>query len=259
MAKLKLILFGVLVSFSLFAAGERAGFAPVSETYPNQGGVLFPGIPSAAGVNAAALGRTAAGPMAQLAYTPALKKGESSGYSFGFAGTQKSFGLGLGARGTHQNGTGDDSVFGGIGTSMEMISLGVSVRAESLRNNPQAEVDFGLIIGEATGFTGGIVLYNLDESARTAVGFGYRGGEKYNLEATLLLPHFSDPTENYTITLSSSFHAKWLSLHFRTSYQTVVKAHRQTVAATVWVNPDYNLVFQFASPSRWTFALAVNF
>jgi hypothetical protein len=226
--------------------------------FPDPAGILFPGMATAAGINAGALGIERATTM-QLAYGPPVIEGESHRYFGSFATSKKGIGFGAGINGSAKDGNFTNGAFAGIGFDLETVGMGLAVRVPDLANLSRTpNVDVGMIFGKASGIRAGFVLYNLESAMQLDLGVGYSSGKNYNLEANILLPPFGNLSNgNFGLSLGANLFIGALNFLFRSTYYTATDSLVSTLGAGVWLNQKINLGIQFTSPHIWTAGLTL--
>ncbi len=233
---------------------------PTAHIYPIPVGILFPGFNVAAGVNAAALPLMGKGTSVQGAYLPALSSGDPNGYFGSVAMASKTFGFGIGLLGSKSGSTTTNSLFTGAGFHTDNVAFGLGLRDPNVHGGFNPEVDAGVIVGGDKGLTFGFNLYHLQASPRLAAGLGFIQGRKYNLEANVLLPSFSNFNKDYVITASASIFADdVIGFNFCESYYTINNTFLHTIGVLVWVSQHVNLIAQFTSQRTLAAGLSVVF
>ena len=83
------------------------------------------------------------------------------------------------------------------------------------------DADIGLNYGEGKGLNFGFVMYHVNHASRMNLGVGFSGGKKYNIEADVMLPSFSNFSHsNYRVTVSANIFVEFFSFYFQSAYYT---------------------------------------
>lgn len=243
-----------------YGEGAKSAVAPfqLGTVYPDPAGILFPGLATAAAINPAALGN-AKGTAIQVALTPGLSSGDATDYFGSFATSKKGFGFGLGIDGTARGGGSfTNGGFVGMGFNLERVALGLSVQDADLSDSTSPSVNVGALFGEGQGLKFGFVFYHLENSPQLDLGVGWGAGKRYNLEANILLPPFSQFSGgSYGLSLGANIFIESLSFLFRTTYYTGPNSYVHTLGVGIWLNQMFNLGIQFNTPRHWTFGLTL--
>lgn len=231
---------------------------PAASVFPASGGILFPGLNVAAGVNPAALTEPGKAGAAQLAYSPALVPGDSSQYFVSGALSRKNLGFGLGYDGFSQNGALINGGFIGAGFGIDPISLGLALRQLNLNGILAPSVDIGFRIGEGSGPVGGFVLYDLNSAAQLDLGIGWAVKKKYNVELNVLVPPFADLNDGFIVTAAATVNAASIfNVYFRVSFLTLPSTTSETVGLSAALSDNFNLLIQYTTPRVWTAGFTV--
>jgi hypothetical protein len=241
------------------ALGKDAGMVSpfeASRIFPRPTGILYPGLPEAAGVNPAALAMGKKITAIQGAYTPSLQSGDPQEFFAALGSSQQNVGFGFGYDGVKPSGGSmRNGIFAGAGVALPSVSFGVDLRDPDLSGGFSPDVDLGLKVGRDEGLSFGAVLYQLNSPAQLNVGIGY-AKKSFNLEGNVLLPPFSGGGNGYTLTGALTvFASNLVSLHFRTSYFTAGKSFSTTVGASVGISSSASLLAQYTTDRTLTAAL----
>jgi hypothetical protein len=253
----------ILVALSSTQAFAEAAKGPMTAlqlgaVYPDPAGILFPGLATAAGINAAALGNSK-GTVIQAAYGPPMQAGDDHHYFASLATAKKGFGFGLGVDGYSSSGGGaTNGVFAGIGFNLERVALGIAVREADISNSFTPSVDIGALFGEGQGVRFGFVFHNLETSPQLDLGLGWDGGKKYNLEFDVQLPPFGSGGGGLGMSLGANIFIQSFSFLFQSNYNTASGNFSHILGIAVWLNQSVNLGVQFTTPRLWTIGLTLS-
>lgn len=257
-----LLLIALLLPVAGFAEASKSKIPAfqLGSVFPDPAGILFPGPATAAAINPAVLGNSK-GTVAQAAFGPGLRSGDPHHYFGSFATAKKKFGMGFGIDGL-ANGGGNftNGGFVGMGFNLERIALGLGVRDANVSDSIGPSVDVGCVIGEGQGLTGGFVLYHLESSPQAALGIGFNGGKKYNLELNVVLPRFNSFSGGgYGLSIGANLFIDLFSFLFRTTYYTSPRTYVHTLGIGIWLNQSFNVGVQLNTPREWTLGVTVVF
>jgi hypothetical protein len=254
--KISIILLFSCLSLSLFARGNY-NVLPTSSFFPTPNGILFPNITTAGGVNSAALPLAGKATNFQWTYGRAGKNGPDEFFG-GVGMTSKKFGVSLGYVGNRFGDTLINNTYAGAGFAVESVSLGINARRHDWsRNNTSTDVDLGIIVGSGKGFTWGLVIYNINGTARLDGGVGFGGGKKYNMELNVLLP--ASGSDVYAITAAGTINPSDIfGVHFKTTYFSDT-AYQHVLGASIFLSDTVGVLVQFTSPTTWTGGLNIAF
>jgi len=254
------LVFAVLfIIFSLVGMGAAFGdtppVLPTAQAFPTTGGILFPGLDVAAGVNSAALPLLGKATAFQVAVSPPLQTGDPLGGFAGLATSNKKFGLGAGYLGSKNPGSSiTHGIFVGGGYDLDPVALGVQIRDLNIQSGVNPGVDLGMILGSGHGTEFGVVLYDVNTSARMDLGVGF-ADKRYNVEANLLLPRFSNFNSDYVLTAAATVNASIFAMYFRVSYFTQPNFWEETFGGLAWISPKWNVLVQLTTSRTLTAGL----
>lgn len=257
-----LLAFSLCFAFIQESRAERSAskvnpFGLATE-YPDSAGIIFPGIATAAGINAAALGFADRSTAIQLSYGPPSIAGDAHRYFASFATAKKGIGFGAGLNGSTSNGNFNNGAFAGLGFDFERVALGLAVREGNLSGPLSPSVDFGMLFGKGAGLRFGFVLYGIEEAQQLDLGIGYDGGKRYNIELNVLLPPFNSFSGgSLKFSLGANLFVGSFNFLFRTSYLTGPEAFEHTLGVGLWLNKQINLGVQITTPRTWTIGLTL--
>ncbi len=248
--------FSVITLTCAVHASAYQNVFPIARFYPETSGILYPGINSAAGINPAALPQSSDATSVQLGFSPAPSQWEDH-RAFGSVATSNGkLGFGMGYEGNILNSALTHNAFAGIGYKIQSVSLGVGVREYNLATGLQPSADVGFK-AHLKVIDIGFVFLNLQGTAQAAVALGAQSYDQFNVEATVLLPPFSNLAGNYLLSVSAQLAVKMVSFYFRGSYHTQWNAFEYSVGAGFWLGKTLHLAAQVTSPNRIGTALTV--
>lgn len=239
--------------------GTKLPLLPLLGAYPTPMNIVFPNLLTSAASNPAALGRYPKVNALAVAYSPKLSNSTQQ-YFAGFATSKKGLGFNLGLLGRESFGSATHSVFGGVGYGFDQVAIGLGVRESNFVGGFDPSIDLGLTIGESTGVSGALTLYNLAGSSQMAVGVGYAKSKSFTIEADVRLPTFDNLGGAYLITIAANIAVDPLAFHFATHYNTGFGgSNSHTLGVSFWTGESFNLQAQFNSSNTWTAGLIFAF
>lgn len=230
---------------------------PIAKFYPEPIAILYPGMSVAAGVNAASLAFMPSATAMQVGLSPG-QQGDEARFFTSVAHTGNKFGAGLGWEGLNYASGMSHNGFIGVGRSFGKFGIGLALREYDMNNGFTPSLDFSLVT-QIKSVDVGFVFYNMEGVVRMAGAVGTRSGSKYNLEASVLLPPFSNLAAGYVVTFSAQIAVQPLGIHFRTSYDTFTTAFSHTLGLAFKVRKSVTLAMQFSTPRRVGGAVTVTF
>ncbi len=226
--------------------------------FPAPAGILFPSLPTAAGINPGVLGNSERATALQLAYGPPTDDTESHRYFAGIGSARKGWGYGFGLDGSSFDGSFTNGAYAGLGVDLERAGLGMAVREADLADGFSPSVDLGLVFGKGAGFKAGFVIYGLEDTPQMNIGVGYSASRRYNIEANALLPAFSAfSSGSFALSLGANLNVEFLNFLFRATYYTASDRVVNTLGVGIWFSQKVNLGVQVSTPHEWTAGLTL--
>ena len=253
----------ILIFSSSAVAGESFNSAlPFHNIFPKSGGIIFPSLLTAAGVNPAALPQKNSATTA-LGFSYSPPPGGSGPHEFGgaLARGDKRMGLGVGYLGSMQNAL-SSAVYLGGGFRSESTSLGLGLRDSDLGDGFAPETDIGIIASGTSELAFGLVMYNLQDSPQIDFGIGFGKDKSYNFEVNVLMPNLSTAFQQdaaYTITAATNVYASIFGVSFSSSYRTFPAEVTQSVSLMIRIFKDFALTIQYRSPNRSYYGIVATF
>lgn len=254
---MRIILTLLVVITGTVQAGSIENAFPMARYYPQPVGLLYPGFNVAAGVNAAALPSAGRDTAVQLAYSPGSTADAHEMFG-SVAHSKGNIGFSAGYQGFLFNGAMNHGAFVGLGAEVSNFAFGLGLRDDDVGGGVNPMVDAGMIINLKI-LDLGLVFYDLNGTARLGVGVGSKSGSRFNLEANVLLPPFSNLDSSYIFTLSAQLSVGIAIVHFRTSLHTGSGNLNHTVGLGAWVTKSVLLAVQYTTPDRLVGGVTISF
>ena len=232
---------------------------PVNGNFLGPVGFIFPGLPSAACVNAATLPNNEALTSLQLAYSPTRGE-EPQNFYTGIATASKSFGFGFGYFGSIGEKKSTDGGFVGFGFKSNASQYGLTYKNENLTANSLGDFDISYLYTDLReGLSYGGILHSINKTPQLGLGLGYVYDKTFNIESNVLTPKANQFSGgDFTIITASNFSiSQQIILHLQVNYSTKKSHIEPTMAVNYWLSDFTNVILQFTSPQVWSFGFSL--
>lgn len=242
--------------YSGFAHGNQTGMTRVLP-----GGIAFPAIYHAAGVNAASL-TSQKGYVVEAGYGPEGDPWTVDRAEAAFVASQKSFGLGVQYLGLHDSG-GNWTHGGAIGAAarLDPVSLGVGLRDSNVSAGAEPAVDLAIDFqpeGGGQGVHAGGILYEVNGGPYLGVYLGMIKEKQHFLEASIVTPRFGR-SGDYQFGVAAGVHAGIFGVSFFSRYYTSSRTFAHTLGAGIWIMEFWNVGIQFDTPRNFLLRTVLRF